>query len=278
MCRDPHTWAAGAGRIHVFLLFSPPHPLLSLRSLSSPLSTRGFQLLMPGWTWLQGGGGDSLSLPPPPSPHPSSLLLPLPALCLPPSFSSAAVESPRSREPRKPGSQTWLGTEVYECGSWHPSLIGGPGLRLGAAVSSGGPVRDRAGARGPSRRARRRAGAASGRVRGRTAEGRETAAAEGRGRRAEGGERPGSRRAPPRRNRALCPRLRRVGGRAPGRPRVRSKSPANSGGRAPPSPASSPLRIAAWPGHVSAKPGRQRQDCRRSSRSPEPRAQSPAPG
>lgn len=122
-------------------------------------------------------------------------------------------------------------------------------------VSGGGPVRDRAGARGPSRRARRRAGAASGRVRGRTAEGRETAAAEGRGRRAEGGERPGSRRAPPRRNRALCPRLRRVGGRAPGRPPVRSKSPANSGGRAPPSPAPSPLRIAAWPGHVSGKPG-----------------------
>lgn len=47
------------------------HPSPPLRSLSSSLSTRGFQLLMAGWTWLQGGGGNSLSLPPPPSPHPS---------------------------------------------------------------------------------------------------------------------------------------------------------------------------------------------------------------
>lgn len=241
---DPHTWALGVAESTSFFYSLYTHPSPPLRSLSSSLSTRGFQLLMAGWTWLQGGGGNSLSLPPSPSPHPPSLLLLLPALCLPPSFSSEAVESPRSREPRAPGSQSRLGTEVCECGSWHPPRSGGPGLRPRAAVSRGGPVRDPAGAR----RAKRRAGAASGRIRGRTAEGRETAAAEGRGQRAEGGERPGSRRAPPGRNRALRGSLRPAAGRAPGRPRVPSESPANGGGRAPPSPAPSPRAIAAWPG------------------------------
>lgn len=49
-----------------------------------PLSDRGFQLWMPGWTWLQGGGGNSV--PPSFSISPPFLLPPPPARSLSPSL------------------------------------------------------------------------------------------------------------------------------------------------------------------------------------------------
>ena len=236
---------------------------------------------MPGWTWLQGGGGNSLSLPPSPSPHPSSFLLPLPALCLPPSFSSEAVESPRSSELRAPSSQSRLELNCASGGSWNPGPgAASPGLSPGPAASRREAlVRDRA--RAQSGRAGEpggRAGAASRRVReqdrGRQGDGREQRA-EGRVQREAwlgGGRRPAGTELSARDG---GPRW----GADPGWPRVRSDSPAHGGGRASsqpgrPSPA---RRSAASPGHVSGKP-RLPAARTRSEEEQERGAPSPAPG
>lgn len=273
---DPHTWAVRVGRIHLFLLFSP-----APRCSPLPIPNRGFQLWMPGWTWLQGGGGNSLSLPPSPSPHPSSFLLPLPALCLPPSFSSEAVESPRSTELRAPCSRSRLELNCASGGSWSPGPgAASPGLSPGC---SGRPPRPwfgtepRRGAGEPGGRA----GAASGRVReqdrGRQGDGRKQRA-EGRVQRAAwlgGGRRPAG-------TELYARDCGRRWGADPGWPRVPSDSPAHGGGRAcsqrsRPSPA---RRSAALPlGHVSGKSGLPAARTRSEEEPEQERgARSPAPG
>lgn len=210
----------------------------------SPLPDRGFQLWMPGWTWLQGGGGNSLSLPPSPSPHPSSFLLPLPALCLPPSFSSEAVESPRSSELRAPCSQSRLELNCASGGSCNPGPgAASPGLSPGRRGQPPRPwfgTEPRRGAGEPESRA---GGPAQrpGESGSRTAEGRETAAS--RGQRAECRERPGSAEGAARPEPSSPPGTAAGGGaRTQGGHESGATPQPTAGGVPPPSPAAPALR------------------------------------
>lgn len=223
---------------------TPPPPPPAPRNLGSPLFQQRFPAADAGPDLAAGRRREfsvrpslPASLPSPSSPPPP----PLPAL--PPSFSSEAVESPRSGERRAPSSQSWFRTEPRKCASWKPGPgaaspglspeRSGPAPRPDSGPSRGAEPESRAG--GPAQR--------PGEAGSRTAGGRETAA--GRGQRAECTERPCSEQGAARDGGPLW-------GADPGWPRARSGSRADGGGRASPSPAAPACCVA---GHVSGNPG-----------------------